>query len=176
MVLKLEDKKAIVAEVAEVASTALSAVAADYRGLTVGDMNKLRDKARKSGVYVRVVRNTLARRAVAGTEFECLKDGLTGSLILGFSKAEPGAAARLFRDFSKGNDKCKVQLLAIGGKAFGADQLEAIATLPTRDEGIAILMRVMKQPVEKFVRTLAEPQAQFVRTVAAVRDQKQAQA
>ena len=176
MVLKLEDKKAIVAEVAEVASNALSAVAADYRGISVGDMNKLRDKARKSGVYVRVVRNTLARRAVVGTEFECLKDSLKGSLILAFSKTEPGAAARLFRDFSKANEKVKVQLLAIGGKAFGADQLETIAKLPTRNEAIAILMGVMKQPIEKFVRTLAEPQAKFVRTVAAVRDQKQAQA
>ncbi len=176
MVLKLEDKKAIVAEVAKVASTALSAVAADYRGITVGDMNKLRDKARKGGVYLRVVRNTLARRAVEGTEFECLKDKLTGSLILGFSETEPGAAARLFRDFSKGNEKIKVQLLAIGGKAFGADQLNAIATLPTRNEAIAIVMGVMKQPIEKFVRTLAEPQTQFVRVVAAIRDQKQAQA
>lgn len=176
MVLKLEDKKAIVAEVAEVASSALSLVAADYRGLTAGQMNKLRQNARKSNVYLRVVRNTLASRAVEGTEFACLSDAFKGALVLGFSKSEPGAAARLFRDFSKECDKLKVQLLSIGGKALGVDQLDAMAKLPTRNEALAILMAVMKQPVEKLARTLAEPHAQFVRTVAAVRDQKQAQA
>jgi large subunit ribosomal protein L10 len=176
MVLKLEDKKVIVAEVAEVASSALSAVVADYSGLTVGDMNKLRAKARGNNVYVRVVRNTLAQRAVDNTDFACLKEGLVGPVILAFSKSEPGSAARLFRDFMKDNEKLQVRMLAIGGKAMGPESLEALAKLPTRDEAIASLMAVMKAPVEKFVRTLAEPHAKMVRTVAAVRDQKQSAA
>lgn len=174
MALKLEDKQAIVAEVAGVAGQALSAAAADYRGLTVGEMTKLRAMGRQSGVYVRVVRNTLARRAVAGTQFECMADALTGSLVLAFAKNEPGAAARLFRDFSKAHDKFAVKLLSVGGKAMGPEHLEAIAKLPTREEALATLMSVMIAPITKFVRTLNEPHAKFVRTVAAVRDQKQA--
>jgi large subunit ribosomal protein L10 len=174
MALNLEDKKAIVAEVASIASQALSAAAADYRGLTVGEMNELRAKGRQNGVFVKVVRNTLARRAVADTEFACMSDELSGSLILGFSQNEPGAVARLFRDFAKEHDKFAVKLLAIGGKAMGPEHLETMSKLPTRDEAIATLMAVMKAPVTKFVRTLAEPHAKFVRTVAAVRDQKQA--
>ena len=172
MVLKLEDKKAIVAEVAEVASMALSAAAADYRGLTVSQMNVLRENARNTGVYLRVVRNTLARRAVEGTEFECLKGDLLGPLVLAFSKEEPGAAARLFRDFAKQYDKLEVKMLAIGGKLLSADQLDAIAKLPTKDEALATLMSVMKQPVQMLVRTIAEPHGKLVRTLAAVRDQK----
>ena len=174
MVLKLEDKKAIVEEVAKVASTALSAAAAEYRGLTVSEMTSLRRSARSQGVYLRVVRNTLAIRAVQGTEFQCMAEGLTGPLILAFSKEEPGAAARVFRDFSKQCEKFKVKLLAIGGQSLGADQLEAMSKLPTRNEAIATLMRLMKQPVEQLVRTIAEPHTKFVRTLAAVRDQRQA--
>lgn len=173
MALRLEDKKAIVAEVAEVATTALSVVAADYRGLPVADVTRLRADARKSGVYMRVVRNTLARRALTGTEFECLSDALVGPLLLAFSKNEPGAAARLLHDFAKKNDKLEVKALAIGGKLLGANQLEAVAKLPTKDEAIATLMSVLNAPITKFVRTLAEPHAKLVRTIAAVRDQKQ---
>lgn len=174
MVLKLEDKKAIVAEVADVASRALSAVVADYRGLSVADLTKLRSEARKAKVYMRVVRNTLARRAVAGTEFECMTNALTGPMILAFSQEEPGAAARLIRDFLKGNDKLQVKAVAIGGQALDGKQLEAVAKLPTREEALASLMAVMQAPVTKFVRTLAEPHGKLVRTIAAVRDQKSA--
>lgn len=174
MALNLEAKKAIVTEVAEVARQALSAVAADYRGLTVAEMNDLRIKARNSGVYLRVVRNTLACRAVEGTDFECMKEGLLGPLVLAFSQEEPGAAARLIRDYVKTNDKLEVKLLSIGGKALEPHQLDALAKLPSKDESIAMLMRVMNAPIEKFVRTLAAPHTQLVRTLAAVRDQKQA--
>jgi large subunit ribosomal protein L10 len=176
MALKLEDKKAIVAEVAEVANRALSAVVADYRGLSVADLTRLRSEARKANVYVRVVRNTLARRAVAGTEFECMASALTGPMILAFSQEEPGSAARLIRDFIKGNDKLQVKALAIGGQALDGKQLEAVAKLPTREEALASLMAVMQAPITKFVRTLAEPHGKLVRTIAAVRDQKQSAA
>ncbi|MDO8954843.1 MAG: 50S ribosomal protein L10 [Gammaproteobacteria bacterium] len=176
MALRLDDKKAIVAEVADIASRALSAVVADYRGLSVADLTRLRSQARKANVYVRVVRNTLARRAVVGTEFECMTSALTGSMILAFSKDEPGSAARLIRDFIKGNDKLQVKALAIGGKALDGTQLEAVAKLPTRNEAIANLMGMMQAPITQFVRTLAEPHTKMVRTIAAIRDQKQSAA
>lgn len=175
MTLRLEDKVTIVREVAEVASGAYSAIAADYSGLTVAKMDELRATARKAGVYVRVVRNTLARRAVEGTPFACMQDVLIGPMILGFSQEDPGAAARLFRDFAKQNDKMTIKVVAIGGQAYDVSKLEAVAKLPTRDEAISQLMSVMKAPIAKFVRTLAEPTAKFVRTVAAVKDQKEAQ-
>lgn len=173
MALRLEDKKAIIAEVAEVATNALSVVAADYRGLPVANMTKLRADARKAGVYMRVVRNTLARRAFEGTEFACMSDVLVGPLLLAFSQHEPGAAAKLVRDFIKTNEKLKVKALAIGGKLLDAKQLDAVAKLPNKEEAIATLMAVMNAPITKFVRTLAEPHAKLVRTIAAVRDQKQ---
>lgn len=173
MALNIEDKKAVVAEVASVAKDALSVVTADYRGLTVGEMTDLRARARNSGVYLRVVRNTLAKKAMEGTDFECLNDALTGPLVLAFSKEEPGAAARLFRDFIKECETLEVKSLAISGQLHGPDQLAAIAKLPTRDEALASLCAVMKAPVEKFVRTLAEPHSQMVRVFGAVRDQKQ---
>jgi large subunit ribosomal protein L10 len=172
--LRLEEKKALVAEVSEVAAKALSAVAAEYRGLTVEQMNALRVEARKSGVYLRVVKNTLARRAIAGTEFECLSDALTGPLVLAFSVEDPGAAARVVKDFAKSNDKLVVRMLAVGGEMLPAKELDRLASLPTRDEALAMLMGTMKAPISKFVRTLAEPHAKLVRTFAAVRDQKQA--
>lgn len=174
MVLKLEDKKAIVEEVAVVAKQAVSLVAAEYAGLTVGQLTSLRKTARESGVYMRVVRNTLARRALEGTQFACMQDALVGPLVLAFSQEDPGAAARLIRAFAKENEKLKVAALAIDSKLLPASSLDQLANLPTRDEAIAILMSVMLAPVTKFVRTLAEPHAKLVRTVAAVRDQKQA--
>jgi len=174
--LTLEVKKQIVSEVAEVAASALSAVSAEYLGLTVEDMTGMRDKARKSGVYLRVVKNTLARRALQDTEFECLAPELSGPLILAFSQEDPGSAARLFKDFGKENDSLKVRSIAIGGQLFDASELGRLASLPTRDQAISMLMAVMKAPVEKFVRTLAEPHAKLVRTIAAIRDQKQSTA
>jgi len=172
--LRLEDKQAIVAEVAKVANTALSAVVAEYRGLTVAEMTQLRIHARSKGVYLRIVRNTLAHRAVEGTEFACLQPSLVGPLVLAFSQQEPGGAARIMRDFIKTNPKLVVKALAIGGQVLGAQALDNLAQLPTRDEALATLMAVMQAPITKFVRTLAEPHAKFVRTVAAVRDSKQA--
>jgi large subunit ribosomal protein L10 len=172
--LRLENKKEIVAEVAEIASDSVGAVVAYYRGLTVTQMTELRAKARASGVYLRVVRNTLARRAIEGTEFECLKDSLTGPVVLAFSRTEPSAAARLVRDFAKDNEKLEVKVLAIGGNLYQAAQLAAVAKLPTKNEAIAQLMSVMKAPITKFVRTLNEPTAKLVRTFAALRDKKSA--
>lgn len=170
MTLKLDDKKAIVAEVNEIASSALSVVAAEYRGLTVAQMTKLRAQARATGVYLRVVRNTLARRAVEGTAFACLREALIGPLMLAFSQHEPGAAARLIRDFAKENEKLLVKTLAFDGQMLPAKDLDKLASLPTRDEALASLMAVMKAPISKLVRTLAEPHAKLARTLAAVRD------
>lgn len=174
MTLRLEDKKVIVAEVAEVASKALSAVAADPTGLTVAKMNELRAIARKQDVYIRVVRNTLASRAVKGTAFECMKDAFVGPMILGFSKTEPGSVARLFRDFAKQNDKMTIKVVSIGGHVYDASKLDAVAKLPTRDEAISQLMAVMKAPIAKFVCTLVQPHTKLVRTIDAVRQQKEA--
>jgi len=174
MALNIEQKKAVVAEMTEVAKTALAAVAAEYRGLTVGEMTDLRVKARESGVYLKVVKNTLVRRAVEGTEFECMQDSLTGPLLLAFSMEDPGAAARLVKDYIKLNGKLIAKLVAVGGEVYPASELDRLSNLPTYDQAIAILMGVMKAPVEKFVRTLAEPHTKLVRTFAAVRDAKQA--
>jgi large subunit ribosomal protein L10 len=174
MALSIEQKKAVVAEVAEVAQTALAAVAAEYRGLTVEEMTDLRVKARESGVYLKVAKNTLVRRAVEGTEFECMQESLTGPLLLAFSMEDPGAAARLVKDFTKSNDKLITKLVAVGGEVFEASELDRMSKLPTYDQAIAMLMGVMKAPVEKFVRTLVEPHTKLVRIFAAVRDAKQA--
>ncbi len=174
MALNLAGKKEVVSEVAAVAAEAHSAIAAEYRGLGVDELTELRLKARQGGVYVRVVKNTLAKRALEGTEFECMNDGLVGPLILAFSQEDPGSAARVVKDFSKEHDLLKVKMLSIGGQVLEASELERLASLPTKDQAISMLMAVMKAPVEKFVRTLAEPHAKMVRTVAAVRDQKQA--
>ncbi len=173
MPLSLADKQAVVAEVAQVARQAQTAVLAEYRGLSVVAMTKLRAQARQANVFLRVVRNTLARRAVEGTEFDCMQEVFVGPVVLAFSITEPSAAARLFRDFAKENDKLKVTALAMNGKLLAANQLDAVAKLPTYDEAIALLMAVMQAPITKFVRTLAEPHAKMVRTVAAIRDQKQ---
>jgi large subunit ribosomal protein L10 len=172
--LKLDDKKAVVAEVAAVAAVAHSAVAAEYRGIKVSQLTELRKTARNSGVYLRVIKNTLARRAVEGTSFACMQDGLVGPLILAFSLEDPGAAARLISDFAKTNDKLVTRLVSIGGKQYDASELERLARLPNREQALAMLMGTMKAPVEKFVRTLAEPHAKLARTIAAIRDQKQA--
>jgi len=174
LALNFEQKKAIVAEVAEVAGSAFSAVAAEYRGLTVDEMTQLRVEARNNGVYLRVVKNTLARRAVEGTEFECLTEGLTGPLVLAFSQEDPGAAGRVIKDFAKSHDKLKVTMLAIGGKRLEASQLDVLAKMPTYDQAISMLMSVMKAPITKLAQTLNEVPGKLVRTVAAIRDAKDA--
>lgn len=176
MALKLEDKQAIVAEVNAAASEALSAVLADYHGLTVEQMTNLRNKARESKVYMRVVRNTLARRAVAGTEMECLTEAFTGPTLVALSTEDPGSAARVIKDFSKENEALEVKALAIGGKLLDASEIGAVASLPTRDEALATLMRVMQAPVTKLAQTMQAVPVKLVRTLVAVRDQKQAAA
>lgn len=174
MALRLEDKKALVAEVNEVASRALSAVAAEYRGLPAGKFDILRSKARENGIYLHVVKNTLAKRALVGTQFECMGDALVGPLVLGFSLEDPGAVGRVIKDFAKDNDKLVVKAVSIGGQLYGSKDIERLASLPSKEQALAMLMGVVKAPVSKFVRTLAEPTAKFVRTVQAVADQKQA--
>ena len=172
MTLSLAAKKAVVKEVTEIASKAISAVVADYRGLSVNQMTQLRAKARKSGVYLRVVPNTLTRRAFEKTEFACLSDLLVGPLFVALSLESPGDAARLLKEFTKTFEKLKIKGLAVGGKRYGGEHLDAIASLPTRDEAIAKLMYVMTAPIEKFVRTLAEPPTKLVRALAAIKEQK----
>jgi len=163
MALGLEDKKAIVAEVNEAAKIALSAVVANSRGVTVGKMNALRAKARADGVNLRLVRNTLARRALAGTEFACLADLFIGPTILAFSNEHPGAAARLLKDFAKANEQFEIKGLAFEGEFIEAAQVDRLATLPTYDEAIAKLMATIKEAAA----------GKLVRTLAAIRDQKE---
>ncbi len=173
MPLNLEDKKALVKEVAEIAAVSQSVVAAEYRGITVTQMTELRARARAKGVYVRVVKNTLARKALAGTSFEAIGSLLKGPLVLAFSKDDPGAAARVVKDFAKTNDKLVATLVSLGGAVLPAKAIEAVASLPTREQALSMLLGTMKAPIEKFVRTLAAPHTKLVRTVDAVRDQKQ---
>jgi len=174
MALNLEAKKAIVNDLATKVEEAVMVIAAEYRGLSVSSMTTLRRKARDAGLHIQVVRNTLARRAFIGTDFECLNETLLGPLVLVFAPEDPGVAARVVRDFVKENELLVVKNLAMAGQLFEPSKLKAVASLPTRDEAIAQLMSVMLAPVSQFVRTLAEPTAKFVRTLAAVRDQKQA--
>ncbi len=174
MALRLEDKQAIVAEVNETASESLSAVVADYRGVSVVDITSMRNRAREEGVHVRVIRNTLARLALAGTEFECMTEVLLGPNIIAFSKEDPGAGARVFNDFAKDNDEFEIKALCVGGKLLEADQIDVLAKLPTRDQAISLLMSVMLAPITKLARTMNEVPAKVTRVVAAVRDQKQA--
>lgn len=172
MTLTLAGKKAVVEEVTEVASKAISAVVADYRGLTANQMTQLRNAARKVGVYLRVVPNTLTRRAFKNTEFDCLSDQLIGPLFIALSLNAPSDAARMLKEYLKTFEALKIKALAVSGKTYLPNQLELIASLPTRDEALAKLMGVMKAPVEKLVRTINEPCAKLVRTVAAIKDTK----
>lgn len=172
MAIRLEDKKAIVAEVSEIASGALSVVLADYHGVDANDMTGLRKKAREEGVYLRVVRNTLAKRAVENTEFECVRSVLVGPTILAFSLQDPGAAARLLKDFAKEKKAFEIKALAVGGELLGADQIDRLAKLPTRDQALAMLAGVIQAPITKLARTFNEVPSKITRAVAAVRDQK----
>ncbi len=174
MGLRLEDKQAMVTEVQAVAQSAHSVVAAEYRGLTVTQLTGLRAKARQSGVYMRVVKNTLARRAVTGTPYECIASSLKGPLILAFSQEDPGAAARVVKEFAKGNEKLVPTLVALGGQVYSAKEIDRVASLPTKPQALSMLLGVMKAPVTKFVRTLAEPAAMLARTVDAIKATKAA--
>jgi len=159
----LEDKKAIVAEVQQAAQVALSAVVADARGVSVAKMTALRKEAREAGVWMKVVRNTLARRAIEGTAYESLRDSLVGPTLIAFSNEHPGAAARIFKEFAKGNEKFELKTAVFEGEVV---DISMLATLPTYEEAIAKLMSVMKEAAA----------GKLVRTIAAIRDQKEQQA
>lgn len=164
MALNLQAKQAIVTEVSTIAKGALSAVVADARGVTVEKMTELRQAARQSGVYIRVVRNTLLRRVVEGTEYECLKETFTGPTLIAFSNEHPGAAARIFKAFAKENDKFEIKAAAFEGEFISGDNIDRLATLPTYDEAVSRLMATMKEAAA----------GKLARTFAAIRDQKQA--
>lgn len=172
MALKLTEKKVIVNEVSGVASKAISVVAAEYRGMTVSQLTLMRKAARESNVYLKVVKNTLASKAVEGTNFDCIRAKMVGPLILAFALDEPGASARLIADFVKISDKLVPKVIAVGGNAYDGSELDRLAKLPNRDQALAMLMGTMKAPIEKLVRTLAEPHAKLVRTIAAIKDTK----
>ncbi|MDH3266690.1 MAG: 50S ribosomal protein L10 [Gammaproteobacteria bacterium] len=174
MALRLEDKKAFVKEVNAVAGDSVTAVAAEYRGLSVAEMTELRKEARSAGVYMRVVKNTLARRAVEGTEFECMQETLKGPILLAFAKDDPGAAARVIKDFAKGHAALQAVSLSAGGQLLPASDLNKLADLPTLDQARAMLLGVMVAPMSKLVRTLAEPSAMLARTMSARGDQEAA--
>ena len=174
MALRLADKQALVAEVNEIAASSESAVAAEYRGLSVEQMTEFRANARAEGVYVRVIKNTLAKRAVEGTEFECLKDALKGPVLLAFAREDPGSAARVIKAFAKENEELATQAVAIGGQLYGAEDLERLASLPNLDQARAMLLGVLQAPLTQFARTLAEPPAMLARVLAARGDAEQA--
>ena len=167
MALRLEDKKALVEEVNAVAGDSVTAVAAEYRGLSVAEMTELRKEARNAGVYMRVVKNTLARRAVEGTEFECMQETLKGPILLAFAKDDPGAAARVIKNFAKEHDALQAVSLSAGGQLLPASDLATLADLPTLDQARAMLLGVMMAPMTKLARTLAEPSAMLARTLSA---------
>lgn len=173
MPLNLNDKKAIVAEVSEVASQSISLVVADYRGVNVPDMTELRSKAREAGVYLKVVRNTLARRALQGTPFECVEGVLVGPIICGFAQNEPGAAAKLFKEFGKSNNALEVKALVVGGEYYEADKLDMVASLPTKQEALSMLARTLMAPVTNLARTLAEPATKLARALDAYQQSKE---
>jgi large subunit ribosomal protein L10 len=173
MSLTVEAKQAVVTEVAAVAKTAQSAVAAEYRGLTVAEMTKFRMAARQAGVYVRVVKNTLARRAIEGTSFECMKGSLKGPLVLAFSREDPGAAARVVKGFAKEHEKLVTVALSIGGELYPASDIDRLASLPTLTDARTMFVRVLNAPLTQLVRTLAEPAAMLARTLKARSEQAQ---
>jgi len=173
MPLNLQQKQAVVSEIADVAANAHSVIAAEYQGLTVADMTNLRNAARESNVYLKVVKNTLAKRAFEGTDYDCMGKALTGQLVYAFSLEEPGSAARVINDFSGKNDKLVVRLIGFGGELLDPAEIKRLASLPTRDQALSMLMAVMKAPVEKLTRTINEVPGKLVRTVAAIRDSKQ---
>ena len=172
MAIKLTQKKEIVEEVAKVARAAVSAVLADYRGMTVAEMNAMRVRARENGVYVRVVRNTLAKKALEGSEFSCLEDALVGPTLVAFSEEDPGAAARLLKDYSKEIESFEVKAIAIGGESFGPDRIDIVASLPTLDQARSMFLSVLLAPITKFTRTLNEFPSGVVRVLGAVRDKR----
>lgn len=173
MALNLESKKAIVDQVGTTASNALSLVIADARGVNVTDMTILREKAREQNIDIRIVRNTLAKLAFKGTDFECVSEVLTGPSLFGFSMEDPGAAARLFKEFAKENDKFEVKALSISGQLLDNGQIDVLAKLPTLEQALGQLACITLAPITKLVRTFNEVPTKVTRVVGAVRDQKQ---
>jgi len=174
MALNLTQKKEVVAELAEVAASAHSLVASEYLGLTVEQLTGLRKKARESGVYLKVAKNTLVSRAVENTDYAVVKDALTGPLLYAFSQEDPGAAGRLIKDFAKTADKLKPRLVAIGGQQYPGTHVDVLASLPTREQALAMLVGLIAQPATQLVRVLAEPAASLARVVNAAGQAKAA--
>ena len=172
MGLNLNDKKAVVAEVSAQVANAQTIAIAEYRGIEVGDLTVLRAKARDAGVYLRVLKNTLVRRALAGTPFECLADRLVGPLIYGIAK-DPVACAKVLFDFAKDAEKLVIKGGAMPNYPLDAAGVKALASMPSREELLATLVGTLQAPIAKFVRTLNEVPSKFVRTLAAVRDAKE---
>jgi len=154
MALNLSQKQEVVAELADVAAKAHSLVAAEYAGTTVSQMTAMRKKARETGVFLKVVKNTLATRAVSGTEFDGTKDALVGPLLYAFSMEDPGAAGRLIKEFAKGNEKLQAKVVSIGGKTYPGSHVDVLAALPTRDQALAMLARVLAEPATMFARAV----------------------
>ena len=165
MGLSLDAKKAIVEEVNGVAAAAPSAIAAEYIGLTVTELTELRNAAREAGVYLKVVRNTLARRALENTQFECMRDNLVGPLLLVFSNDEPGSAAKVVRNFAKSNKKLEVKLISLDGNLLEPSEITKLANLPSLDEARSMLLGLLSSPLTKFVRTISEPPSKFARVL-----------
>ena len=174
MALNLEQKKVVVAELANVAAKAHSLVAAEYAGLTVGQLTELRNKARQSKVFVKVAKNTLVRRAVEGTDYAVVKDALVGPMLYAFSEEDPGAAGRLVKEFSKANDKLVPKVVAIGGQMFPGSHVEKLASLPTREQALSMLAGLLLQPATMLARVLAEPASQVARVLNQIGEKKQA--
>ena len=165
MGLSLDAKKAIVEEVNSVAAAAPSAIAAEYIGLTVTELTELRNAAREAGVYLKVVRNTLARRALENTQFECMRDNFVGPLLLVFSNDEPGSAAKVVRNFAKSNEKLEVKLISLDGNLLEPSEITKLANLPSLDEARSMLLGLLSSPLTKFVRTISEPPSKFARVL-----------
>ncbi len=173
MAIRLADKKAIVAEVSKMASDALSLVIADARGVTVGEITGLRELARENAVQIKIVRNSLAKIALEGTEFECVREVLSGPSMFGFSMEDPGAAARLFKDFAKENQNFEVKNLSLSGQLLGPDQLDVLASLPTREVALSKLISLMVAPTTRLALALNDVPSKLVRTFTLIKDQKQ---
>lgn len=174
MALNLTQKQEVVAELSAVAGRAQSLVAAEYAGLTVVQLNDMRKKARADGVYLKVVKNTLLSRAVENTDYAIVADELTGPLLYAFSEEDPGAAGRLIKEFAKANDKLKPRLVSMGGQLYPGSHVDVLASLPTRDQALSMLLSVMSQPATMLVRLLSEPASQVTRVVNAAGQAKAA--
>ncbi len=174
MPLNLAAKEAVVTAVRTHAESAVSALVADYRGMTVAESTRLRKRARDAGITVTVIRNTLAKRAFAGTDYECLEDALSGPTMVGFSHDDPGAGARLFHEYRRECPALEVKAISLNGALYGGEDLAKVALLPTREEALAQFLSVLKAPVTKLTQTLQAVPSKLVRTLVAIKDQKHA--